>query len=229
MRPAIPVLLALAVLVAAERGAAQVVLSAAPDVATPDGGGALGVQSTLDLTTSLRVTTDVNVRLVIGPASGDSALNGDFYAYLSHAGQIAVLVNRVGRTASDSVGSLDNGFDVVLDDQSATDIHVHTPVVQPDYPATQLPLTGTWRPDGWNVLPTLVTDASARTATLSAFNGTDPNGEWTLFVSDFGSGAAGRLVRWELTVAAAVPEAPSWAWGLGAATLLLGTRRRFRR
>jgi hypothetical protein len=190
------------------RGTAQIVVATPLDTAIPDGGGAVGVQSTVSVTSPLLVIGDVNVSLEIAPAAGDSAWNGDFYAYLSHGGQLVVLLNRIGRTASNSDGSPDNGLQVTFDDQApGGDIHLHPPVVQPDPSETQLPLTGSWQPDGRSgVLPTAALDTSPRLTFLADFNGMDPNGDWTLFVSDFGTGAAARLVRWELSVVAAVPE-----------------------
>src|SRR5262245_3363585 len=58
--------------------------------------------------------TDLNVSLNI---TGD--FNGDLYAYVTHgASGFAVLLNRVGRTAGNSDGYSDDGFNIKLDDQA---------------------------------------------------------------------------------------------------------------
>lgn len=189
-------------------GTAQIVVSTPLDLAITDGGGAVGVQSSISITTPLHVIGDVNISIVIAPVAGDAAWNGDLYAYLSHGGQLVVLLNRIGRTSSNPDGSPDNGLQVTFDDQApGGDIHLHTPVVQPDPSETQLPLTGSWQPDGRSgIHPSSVLDTSPRLSSLANFNGMDPNGEWTLFVSDFGAGGRARVVSWELSVVAAVPE-----------------------
>jgi hypothetical protein len=209
------------------RGTAQIVVSTPLDLAIPDGGGAVGVQSSISITTPLHVIGDVNVSIEIASVAGDSAWNGDFYAYLSHGGQLVVLLNRIGRTASNPDGSPDNGLQVTFDDQAAGgDIHLHTPVVQPDPTETQLPLTGSWQPDGRSgIHPSSVLDTSPRLSSLANFNGMDPNGEWTLFISDFGTGAAARLVRWELSVVAAVPEPGFFGTLSGVGLIAFGLRR----
>jgi hypothetical protein len=148
--------------------------------------------------------------------------NGDFYAYLTHDTGFAVLLNRVGRTESDAFGYADPGVNVTLWDGAATDIHLYGG-------NGGLLLTGAWQPDGRNVNPGIVTDASTRGAMLSTFNGLSPNGEWTLFISDLSIGGGEALLQnWSLEIAA-VPEPSVWALGaLGLGlVMLIGRARRF--
>ena len=73
--------------------------------------------------------------------------------------------------------------------------------------------------------PATVTDLSARSAFLGAFNGLDPNGTWTLFVADVSGGDVSTLVSWELEITA-VPEPTTWALGiLGGMWLTVSGRR----
>src|SRR5258705_13314281 len=67
--------------------------------------------------------TDLNVTLNIS-----SGFNGDYYAFLTHNGATAILLNRVGRSAAHGVGYPDFGFGpdasgnvFTLDDQAPQD------------------------------------------------------------------------------------------------------------
>lgn len=124
--------------------------------------------------------------------------NGDLYCYLASGNGFAVLLNRTGKTAADSFGYDDSGFNITLSDTASTDIHLYG-----GNGGNQL--TGTWRPDGRAINPQLVVDTDLRTAILASFNGRDPNGSWTLFVSDLAGGYQSTLVNWSLTIAT-VPE-----------------------
>jgi subtilisin-like proprotein convertase family protein len=137
--------------------------------------------------------TDVNVRLNIS-----GGYNGDLYVYLTHASGFSVLLNRVGRTADNSFGYSDPGFNVTFDGSAASDVHLYGG-------NGNNVLTGIWQPDARNVDPATVTDASSRSAFLSSFNGLDPNGTWTLFIADLSSGEQSTLVDWGLDITA-VPE-----------------------
>ena len=64
--------------------------------------------------------------------------NGDLYCYLSHSSGRTVLLNRVGRRATTSLGYGDEGFDVTFDD-SANDIHTYRLQVTADQ---AVPITG---------------------------------------------------------------------------------------
>jgi len=126
--------------------------------------------------------------------------DGDLYAFLSHGSTgFAVLLNRVGKTATDPFGYGDAGFHITLSDAASLDIH--------NYGGNGgAALTGTWQPDGRNVDPQLVLDTSPRSAFLSSFIGSDPNGTWTLVVADMaGGGGQAVLQSWGIDVTP-VPE-----------------------
>ena len=173
----------------------------------PDG-SVSGTSDTRSVSASGNQIEDVEVTLTLG---GDRAFNGDLYAHLQHEDGFAVLLNRPGRTAGNTFGYADNGFDVTFSDGAPNgDIHnysltlfgnVNTPVD----PAYQLPLTGLWAPDGRYVLPGSSYDTTPRTATLSSFNGLDPNGSWTLFLADTSQGGTATLKGWSISVKA-IPE-----------------------
>jgi hypothetical protein len=59
-------------------------------------------------------------------------------------------------------------------------------------------LTGEWQPDARDISPNAVLDTTTRTAFLDQFQGTNPDGSWTLFLADSDFGGTARLVRWEL-------------------------------
>ena len=101
--------------------------------------------------------------------------------------------DRPGRTSTNPDGYLDAGLSNVVfaDAASNGDIHNYQLVLNPNGSA----LTGTWQPDARNVNPATATDAAARSAFLSAFNGADAHGSWTLFIADFAAGGQGTCVE----------------------------------
>lgn len=144
--------------------------------------------------------------------------SGDLYAYLVHGSGFAVLLNRVGVSATDSLGYGDSGLNVQFSDGAANgNIHFYQQVTAP---AAGSQLTGAWAPDGRAASPFAVTGREAATATLSSFNGIDPNGEWVLYVADVSGGDLHSLVSWSLEMEA-VPEA-EW-YGLWAGLLILAS------
>jgi hypothetical protein len=180
------------------------------NLAIPDTEGAnfSGVQDTRQISMAYSSIESVSVTLnIVG--SGSGAFNGDFYAYLSKGDAIAILLNRPGRTADNPSGYGDNGLNVRFDDSAPEgDIHVYRLTLSGSH---HMPLelgaqlTGSWAPDGRHVLPLLSLDTHPRTHTLDVFTGTDPNGEWTLFIADMEPGGTGVLASWGLEIAA-VPE-----------------------
>ncbi len=154
---------------------------------------------------------DVNVWLDLG-----GGWNGDLYAYLTHDTGFSVLLNRVGRTASDGFGYADAGMSVVLDDSAALgDLHGYRAI--PGY-ATLIQGEHRWQPDGRAADPVTVLDTTPRTAWLSSFQGLDPNGAWTLFVADLSNGEEGWVRGWglEITTTNGIPAVPE-----GGSVLLL--------
>jgi subtilisin-like proprotein convertase family protein len=154
--------------------------------------------------------TIASVQVTLDIAGTDyGAYNGDLYVELvNSSGGFAVLLNRVGVSSSDSFGYGDNGFDVTFDDAAVADVHFYQDFSYELNPGGQL--TGTWQPDGENVSPlanpsTFDTVQQNQTATLSSFDGSNPNGTWTLFVSDVSPGGTAQLVDWSLDITT-VPE-----------------------
>jgi len=161
--------------------------------------------------------------------TGVGAFNGDYYAYLKHVStdgtmiQLAVLLNRLGRSTDLPTGYSDNGLNIVLADSADEDIHNYRFALSGgnNNPITG-PLTGTWQADGRNVDPLAAVDTSLRTTTLNSLGLGSPNGTWTLFVADAQAGGIGQLTEWKVTMQG-VPEPSSasllvagmgglWAW-----------------
>lgn len=70
-------------------------------------------------------------------------------------------------------------------------------------------------------------------SSLDGFNGTNPNGAWSLYIDDFASGDFGSLASATLSittsgVAAAVPEPATWTMMIGGFGLVGGAMRRRR-
>jgi hypothetical protein len=126
------------------------------------------------------------------------------------SGAFSILLNRAGVTADNPWGYADNGMNVIFSDGSP-DFHLYQTAGYATNGAGQV--TGTWGPDGRNVLPLAALDTSPRTAPLADFLGTPADGTWTLFLVDASSGGTGELAGWSLTIAT-VPEPTSAELGL---------------
>ena len=160
------------------------------------------------------------------------AWNGDYYADLRHIStdgtmtQLAVLLNRVGRSSSLGSGYSDNGMDITLADSAASDIHEY----RLGFPGgTSNPigamLTGTWQADRREANPLSVLDSSLRTTTLNGLGTGNPNGTWTLFIADAKAGGTGQLTDWSVKMEV-VPEPSSVSLLiLGLAAVLASSRR----
>jgi subtilisin-like proprotein convertase family protein len=135
--------------------------------------------------------------------------NGDLYGYLVHSSGFTVLLNRPGKTASNTAGYADSGLDVTFQTGATNgDIHLYQNVLTP---AAGSPLTGTWQPDGRDVDPTNATDASPRTTSLTNFNGLNAAGQWTLYLADLESGGTNELTEWSLTIVGESYPTLTWA------------------
>lgn len=181
----------------------------------PDGNPS-GASVTQIISSPITSITGVSVNLEIS-----SGYNGDLFVYLRHGGAISILLNRTGRTASDSSGYADSGFNVVFSDAAPNgDIHLYQNVVTPP-PGS--PLTGIWQPDARAADPDLVTDASGRSAYLNVFNGMPASGDWTLYLADLSSGDTSVLENWSLQIdgtITVVPEPSTVFSGLGALCMI---------
>src|SRR6185436_15091260 len=167
--------------------------------------------------------TDVNLRLTLS-----GGWNGDLYAYLVHDSGFTVLLNRVGVTASSAFGYGDAGMSVTFNDQASQTVDFHLYRTAAGYNASQIQGLTDWKPDGRNISPLssgATFDSTSPTALLSSFNGINPNGSWTLFLSDLSLGGQTTVTSWGLTidgVLAAVPEPRSLVEGSLAALVLAG-------
>ena len=141
--------------------------------------------------------------------------NGDLYAYISHDGGFAVLLNRVGRSVQNPAGYSAAGFNISLSDAFPIDIH--------NFAGD--PVAGNFAPDGRNVNPFGTLDTDPRTATLSQFDGLDPSGSWTIFFADLSPLAASSLQSWAVEIQVVdVPEPPTELVGPAAALAGIGLR-----
>ena len=168
----------------------------------PDGNFS-GLNDVRSVTTAVGNISSLNVRLKVA-----GEYNGDLYVYLRHTNGFVVLLNRVGKTATDDFGYGDSGFDVTFATGAANgDIHVYQTVTNL---AAGSPLLGLWQPDGRNVDPATVTDLSPRTTSLTNFNGLNGAGEWTLYLADASSGGSNQLVQWSLDISGAATPTLTW-------------------
>lgn len=101
-----------------------------------------------------------------------------------------------------------------------------------DYALTELPAgiepagSGTWRPTNLgttDAFPAPAPTPSAATM-LATFNGTNPNGLWSLYVTDDAPGDAGSVGAWSITFAPEPAAAAQWT----ALFALLGLARSMR-
>ncbi len=149
--------------------------------------------------------TDVKVSLQI-----NGGFNGDLYAYLTHESGYSILLNRPGKTASNPFGYSDAGFNITLDDNAVTDIHLYGG-------NSGNPLAGSWQPDGRFFDPAIVLDTTPRSAPLSSFQGFEPLGAWALVMMDMSGGGQSTLGFWSMDITAmAVPEPNTFVLGLAA-------------
>jgi subtilisin-like proprotein convertase family protein len=162
----------------------------------PDG-DISGVASAQIISTPITNVTDLKVTLKLS-----GTWSGDLYCFLTHSSGHSVLLNRVGRSTASELGYNDPGLDVTFDDGATNgDSHVYRLQFgsNQDTPISD-PLTSVWSPDGRVADPTSVLDTDARSASLSSFNGVDPNGEWVLFVADMEAGDIHILDNWGLEI-----------------------------
>ncbi|MFH0981214.1 MAG: proprotein convertase P-domain-containing protein [Planctomycetota bacterium] len=101
--------------------------------------------------------------------------NGDLRVRLTHNGTTVTLIDRPGVPAR-ALGFNNDGFDVILDDAAFTAIE--------DYDSGGPMVVGTFKPNQM----------------LSAFNGQDAYGPWTLNVADLALYDVGTLDQWDLYV-----------------------------
>ncbi|HWW02565.1 MAG TPA: MBG domain-containing protein [Candidatus Acidoferrum sp.] len=169
----------------------------------PDGNDA-GLSDVRNINSDIGTIASVKVRLKI---TGE--FNGDLYGYIRHSTGFTVLLNRPGKTAANLHGYSGSGFDVTFQTGASNgDVHVYQNVT---VPPDGSPLTGGWEPDGRNVDPANVTDASLRSTSLTNFNGLNAAGDWTLYLADVQSGGTNMLTEWSLDISGAAYPTIAWA------------------
>ena len=171
-----------------------------------------GLVRTLAISTPVTLITDLSISLDISSAVGDTAWNGDLYAQLtSPSGTLSVLLNQPGVTGINAAGYGDSGFVITVLDSASSDIHTYQDVSYSLNGGGQL--TGTWQSDG-RTDPT----SSTRDKKLSQCLGENPNGTWTLFISDLANGNRVQLNSWSINgVGSTVPEPQYDVLALGTA------------
>ena len=150
---------------------------------------------------------DYNITDVVVTLNVSGGYNGNLYAYLTHGSGTAVLLNRVGVGSSDSFGASGSGLTtLILSSSAANNIHFNLSGT-----------TGTYAPDGRAIDPLSVASAFDDLPpgnALTAWNGTSPNGVWTLYFADVVTGGGTpNLTSWSLDVTA-VPEPANVALGI---------------
>ncbi len=164
--------------------------------AIPDGDKS-GLASAQTISSPITSVTGLKVSLKLS-----GTWNGDLYCFLTHGAGHCVLLDRPGRSVASELGYNDVGLDVTFDDAATNgDIHVYRLQFSGGQgTAIAAPLTGAWAPDGRVTSPINALETDERSAFLSSFNGTDPNGEWVLFVADLETGDLHTLESWGLEI-----------------------------
>jgi subtilisin-like proprotein convertase family protein len=164
-------------------------------------GNPVGLVSTTDVSDIAAGSTISSITVNLDISGG---FNGSLYAYLSGPnGGFDVLLNQPGSSGG-SIGYLDNGLNLTLDDSAANNIQTYETTTGVLAASTQL--TGAWQSAG---------------NTLSSFAGTDPAGTWTLFVANLTGGSPqSTLTGWSMTIVTAVPEPQTWAMCAAGAFML---------
>ena len=205
------ILLSGALLVCALPAVAQVVITETYDFpvgfatgSIPDNGSAITFSQSL-AGSQIASLTQVEIELLLSGDPIGQGWAGDMYVSLNRnlGGQTAILLNQVGVTISNPLGSSFDGWNVTFRDSAANgDIHF----AEPSAPATIL--GGIWQPDG-RLAPT----DTLRPARLDVFNGTSGSADWHLTLADLAPGGTMTLQHWSLTLTgiAAAPESIAWA------------------
>lgn len=132
-------------------------------------------------------------------------------ATLSHAGQFASLINRVGMDERGSVGLTKDNIEITLDDDApvADDAHLEPALGSIEF-------LGLHQPDGRGEFIGDGIDSDKRDNMLFALEGLSTAGDWELYAGDFrlqgSSGIRTILRRWEATVVS--PGAPERLTGI---------------
>ena len=188
---------------------AQVVVSNSWTVnATIPEGSPVGISDYHTMTgLGTNTITDVIVELNIS-----GGFNGGLVGYLTFqdtngdAPVTETLLNQIGTSPSNPLGSSGAGFNVILSDSGTVNGSIHN--------ATGIP-TGIWQPDSASTFG-------------STFGGIAANGgTWTLFLADLAAGGGtSTLNSWDLTVVATPEPSTIALMGLGVAGIFARLRRK---
>jgi subtilisin-like proprotein convertase family protein len=176
----------------------------------PDG-SSVGITSTINVSSQGSVLN--SVILTLNMSGGN---NGDLYAYLRYGGQTVALLNRPGLGLTgdtEGIGYVNSGYNNVILQNGGSNGNINS--AGGSYSSSSQ-VTGTYY-------------AADGTTAFNAFNGSNPNGGWVLFISDLSGGDGSNvsvLNSWSLTLDV-VPEPVNVALGVFAALLLAvaGIRR----
>ena len=168
--------------------------------AIPDGTYPSGVSSSMTVSSAGGALSYLSVTLNIA-----GGYNGDLYAYLSHNGTSVVLLNCVGTSSGNAFGFGTAGFNNITLADGGVGGNIHN---------VENPTSGnTYSADG---------------GSLASFNTMDPNGGWTLFLSDASHPDQSMLLGWSLEITA-VPEPVDYALAIfGTLFAAIGIARWYR-
>jgi len=121
---------------------------------------------------------------------------GDLVITIEHNNTIVTLIDRMGVPASGAGCLNDNLQDIIMDDEG-------TVVIETTCNAG--PAAG---PSPPNFYPGTAIGTPYSALGLSAFDGMDPNGPWTISVQDFAGGDTGTLLSWSLHINTNAPVCP---------------------
>jgi subtilisin-like proprotein convertase family protein len=202
-----------------ETGGAPTVFSLPAVITINDATAALTTASSSPYPSNISVAgvpgniTDVNV-----------TLNGLLHTFPDDVDALVVGPGANTLIMSDTCDGGDvSGLTLTFDDAAAAAL--------PDNPAAASPCTsGTYKPSNFNTLENLPAPAPASNATVSLanFNGSSPNGTWSLYVNDDLSADVGRFATgWSVEITTDVPTAVEMA-GLRATPTAGGVAVRWR-
>lgn len=150
-----------------------------------------GVVSTVNVPDALLVG-EVEVELTI-----DSDNQGRIAAELTHSGETAMLVNRMGMDERQSSGNTKNSFDVLLDDDAPESEDIH------NVPAlSSVSTVGTYQPDGRGLIFGDGITSDHRDDMLFVLGGLNSSGDWDLHAADARAISTSENIfrRWALVV-----------------------------
>jgi len=150
-------------------------------------GPASNYPSTISISNSPGVITKVTVKLNNLAHSFPDDLD---IMLVGPAGQVVMLMSDTGG------GNLLTNVNLTFDDAAARGLPDSGQITNGTYRPTNIGVT--------NDNPSPLAPSPPYSTNLSSFNGTSPNGTWSLFVFDDGSGDTGSLQSWNLNVSATV-------------------------